>query len=159
MTYGVALFETSFVICSHISQMQSPGLNLADKATHNVDTLVAGDTNLGALRAQVDTNDTHGRGLLEQETAESSARLRGRDRWTNVMALAGPEIAVDVCVVEITDLTYFQEICGEASNGALKLPPTWRTFWIGLVGRLLGLVPSSTTWRNHGSVMRYNQVT
>ena len=33
--------------------------------TYNVDTLVACDTNLGGLRTQVDTNDTHGRGVVE----------------------------------------------------------------------------------------------
>jgi hypothetical protein len=35
---------------------------LFDEVTYNVDTLVARDTNLGALGTEVNTNDTHGRG-------------------------------------------------------------------------------------------------
>jgi hypothetical protein len=68
-TYGVALFETSFVICICVSQVQFPQINPSDGDTHNIDTLVACDTNLGALRTQVDTNDTHGRGVFEQGLA------------------------------------------------------------------------------------------
>ena len=75
----MALFETSFVICTNISHLQSSQGNLSNKETHNVDALVACDTDLGALRTQVDTNDTHGRGVFEYEMAADRAKLFGLD--------------------------------------------------------------------------------
>jgi hypothetical protein len=40
-----------------------------DKDTYDVDALIACDTDFSALRAKVDTNDAHGRGVFEQEMA------------------------------------------------------------------------------------------
>ena len=62
--------------------LQCPLGSLWSEDTHNVDTLVTCDTDLGALRTEIDTNDTHGRGVLEQEMAADSAGLIGLDGKT-----------------------------------------------------------------------------
>jgi hypothetical protein len=44
--------------------------------THNVDTLVSGNTNLCGLSPEINTNDTHGRGFVkEYEAREESVEL------------------------------------------------------------------------------------
>ena len=62
--------------------LQHPLGDLWSENTHDVDTLVTCDTDLGALRTEINTNDTHGRGVLEQEKAADSAGLTGLDGKT-----------------------------------------------------------------------------
>jgi len=51
-----------------------------DDDTYNIDTLVACDTDFSALRAKVDTNDAHGRGVFEQEWQANGSKVRGLER-------------------------------------------------------------------------------
>lgn len=47
--------------------------------THNVDTLISGDTNLGALGTKVNTHDTHGVRLRRYVTGGEKIGKRGRN--------------------------------------------------------------------------------
>jgi len=67
-TYGVDLLETSLVIYSKEkkSQVSAKSFQIlriwiwGTRGTHNVNTLISGNTNLGALGTEIDTDDTHG---------------------------------------------------------------------------------------------------
>lgn len=100
-----------------ICQKSTMSNSIVDEVTHNVDTLVACDTDLSALGTQVDTNDTHGRAVLEREMAADSSRLYLLDKWMDTIALARLEACSRRVGVGRHCCDVFQKFYCEASTG------------------------------------------